>query len=417
MKFTGQTHRKRSLFTASLAAVVTMALAGCVPGGSTPDGGSSEGGGGLAGMEPMVLTISELTGQEGAQGQMATAFMKYVEEKTGGKVTFEPYWKSSLFSSAEALAQTGAGVADIAITTTGSTPNELPIANYLLEFGASFEGGHPFDLLQGTAWAWDVSLNNPEVIAEYEANGVHLLATSSTTKTSMMCTKPVSDLASAAGKRARVSGPTWTAEAESLGLVPQTLPPAESFEALQRGILDCQVQGAVGLSQFGIPEVAKYFVDVPFSAYPGSNMMMNLDRWNSLPDEVKQIFAEGVVMGSIAEAERNTKLHRDFAENAATKHGVIFTEAPELVKAMRDAQAKRLENLAELAPDVVQDPEKLAKDNLDSLDEWSKVLSDAGVPKTTSGFVEDAKLGTELKWQDALREAMLKKIEGKYYTR
>lgn len=85
----------------------------------------------------------------------------------------------------------------------------------------------------------------------------------------------------------------------AVGAEPITLPPGDIYVALDRGT----VAGLTwpyydGFTDFGWQEVSKFLIDQPLYRN-GISMKMNLEKWNSLSEEVQEI---------VLEAVRNTQL-------------------------------------------------------------------------------------------------------------
>ena len=127
----------------------------------------------------------------------------------------------------------------------------------------------------------------------------------------------------------------------ALGAEGQFVAFAEVYTALERGILDAGVTGVLpGYGQKWY-EVTDYLVG-PIPARPHNTIVMNLDRWNELPQDIQQIILE--------EGER-------YSENALTKvdqweqegidsniaAGMEYIEfTPEIKAAIREAAIDRI---------------------------------------------------------------------------
>lgn len=88
------------------------------------------------------------------------------------------------------------------------------------------------------------------------------------------------------GLNIRVS-PVYVPLVEGLGGTPVNMPTTEIYTALERGVVDGFGQTYVGIMDFGLHEVTEYVVDVPFYSKDNS-LLMNLDTWNSLPEDVQE---------------------------------------------------------------------------------------------------------------------------------
>lgn len=81
---------------------------------------------------------------------------------------------------------------------------------------------------------------------------------------------------------------------QAVGAEPVTLPPGEIYVALDRGT----VEGFTwpyfdGFTNFGWQEVSKFIINEPLYRN-GVGIYMNLDKWNALPQEVKDVMMEAV---------------------------------------------------------------------------------------------------------------------------
>jgi len=105
----------------------------------------------------------------------------------------------------------------------------------------------------------------------------------------IICTKPVRTLADFKGLRIRSYGIALPAMLEALGAVPVSMADVDGYEALSNGILDCSPGDPALTVGWKWSDVAKYFIDVPMGASWGHIMVMNLDRYNALPADLKKI--------------------------------------------------------------------------------------------------------------------------------
>jgi TRAP-type C4-dicarboxylate transport system substrate-binding protein len=85
----------------------------------------------------------------------------------------------------------------------------------------------------------EFQLTNEAAIDEYAEQGVRVINVWASAAYNMLCNRPVDSESEISGARVRSAGPVWNATLEALGAVPVSMPSAEMFEGLQRGVLDC----------------------------------------------------------------------------------------------------------------------------------------------------------------------------------
>lgn len=78
---------------------------------------------------------------------------------------------------------------------------------------------------------------------------------------------------------------------KSLGGTPVDLPGGEIYTALERGVIDGTAWASVGAAEWGIPKVAKYYVQPRF--YDSiANIVIQENKWESLDSETQGIITE-----------------------------------------------------------------------------------------------------------------------------
>jgi len=172
-----------------------------------------------------------------------------------------------------------------------------------------------------------------------QANSRFLLRGSSpNVKFHFYTTKPVESLEDFKGLQMR-SSETYQDVLESLEAEPVSLNPDEIYTALQRGTVDGYGWPGFGLEDFGWDELTEYMVDPGFYQFDIIGLM-NLDAWDNLPDDVKDIFNEAaeeieeqmVEYFDKLETENRKKLKEQGAEIVELNE----QDADELTKLARD---------------------------------------------------------------------------------
>jgi TRAP-type C4-dicarboxylate transport system substrate-binding protein len=84
------------------------------------------------------------------------------------------------------------------------------------------------------------------------------------------------------------SSGSFVAFFKGIGAVPTTLPITDYYTGLERGVIDGNVGGLNTFVQSALYEVSPYVIDTPFYGTTVT-VMMNLNTWNSLSDNMKNL--------------------------------------------------------------------------------------------------------------------------------
>lgn len=95
------------------------------------------------------------------------------------------------------------------------------------------------------------------------------------------------------GLKLRVT-PNYRPLFAALGATLVQTQPSEVYTAMERGVVDGYGWPIQGIDELGLLPVTKYRVDPGFYVAP-NEMLVNLDRWNGLADEQKQVLREAAL--------------------------------------------------------------------------------------------------------------------------
>jgi len=154
-----------------------------------------------------------------------------------------------------------------------------------------------------------------------------LLALGPTGAYELITTFPVTCLDDLKGHKIAAAGAnlSWL---EGSGAIPvqSTLP--DAYTSLQTGVYDGWVMWADATYRYKLYEVAKYFTPIGFGSMPIQGISVNLDIWNGLPEEVKEIFIDVAAEYEIKSAEAARDWDVSSLEEME-KQGVTVCEMPQ----------------------------------------------------------------------------------------
>lgn len=236
-------------------------------------------------------------------------WMKWVTQRSGGRITFKPYWSGALLSSDMSMEEIRHGIADIGLIT----PIYSRGGAHLLRGQAAFYGGVKDIPDQVTVYDC-LAARFPAF--GHELEGLHVLAVQGGNFPGVLTrNRPVRTLADLRGLRLRAQTDAIDV-LKQLGADPVNMPMGEVYSALAKGVIDGVVAPADTIRSLHFAEVAKHFSTIRFSrgAYPARAMS---DRaWKRLPPDLQQVMVEGKPRW---EAALNRELLK--AEAAGIKYG------------------------------------------------------------------------------------------------
>ena len=202
---------------------------------------------------------------------------KEVEKRTGGKVAIDTFPGSTLLGAKNMMDGVIAGQADIGNLCMAYQPGRFILTN-----ATSLPLGIP-DAKVASLVLWDLyEKYRPESFAKVKVLTMFTCPTSN-----IISKKPVRTLADLKGMDLRASGgaaqilKVWGAN--QVGM-----PMSECVEALQKGVVDGLFTSLDVLKDFKIAEICRYVTRTDTVIYPFS-VVMNLDKWNSLPKDVQAV--------------------------------------------------------------------------------------------------------------------------------
>jgi TRAP-type transport system periplasmic protein len=223
-------------------------------------------------------------GANDAQSISTQWFADEFGKRTGGKHKIEIFWGGSVAKDREIPEALAAGVGSFGDVVTPYFPDLLPINNAI-----GFFIPQPMDSLSvGEAMEkWQATY--PQFSQELAAQNLHAIGFRPLEDYGLLCTKPVSGLADLKGLRIRSYGFAYPALIEAMGATPVSVTTSDTYEALERSVIDCTPIGPALARAWKYDEVAKYYVEVPFGASFGHILAMNLDAYNALDDETRAV--------------------------------------------------------------------------------------------------------------------------------
>ncbi|MGO1396977.1 MAG: C4-dicarboxylate ABC transporter substrate-binding protein [Brevibacterium yomogidense] len=394
------TARRLRTLAPAASAVASLALfAGC-SGAVAGSGGGSDASGfdygasqedvdaAIADLEPITLTIQPYAASPEATAAIGEkSFMDAVEERSGGKITFDVAWGQSIAAYSEVDDALADGRIDIAFTTPIYAPADYPLTDAYNKLSHYSSAGPLTGEAVTQAQMSEAGWNNEDVLAGYADKGVTplnpLVASGNYWSA---CNAPGTEMDDWQGRQIRIGGSAQTPISENLGASPVSMEYGEVFEALQRSTVDCTfIQGMVAGST-GLLEVAPHLSTLGEDRFTGAVTAGHVagSSFETLPLPYQQIIFDAAnidwfhgqisaVVGSSADAVADVR-----------EAGGEFTDMSDEA---RDTVLETQEDLVDglIADGVIE--EEIRTGLQDRAEHWASVVDELGY--TDDGDVAD----------------------------
>ena len=223
----------------------------------------------------------------------AFPWLDEIKRLSNGSITYKFVGGGALVGTKTSLAGMRDGIVDAAMIVDLYYPSELPVSNALAGLGSLLK-----DARVAIAAVTEVQmLGCPDCAKELEKFNVKFLGGYSTAAYNLLCTSPTSSLAELKGKKIRAPGAIGRM-ATAIGAVPVNITVTETYEALQRGQIDCTFGAAGWLDTYSLGDVAKYVTLLKTGgAFGGPMLNLRLDKWKSLKPAERKALIDAAPMG------------------------------------------------------------------------------------------------------------------------
>ncbi len=202
---------------------------------------------------------------------------KEVEKRTAGKVAIKTFPGGTLLGAKNMMDGVIAGQADIGCLCMAYQPGRFIVTN-----ATALPLGFPNATVASLS-LWDIYKKyKPKAFSK-----VKVLTMFTCAPANIYAKKPVRKLEDLKGLELRASGGVAQA-LKALGATPVGMPQSATPEALQKGVVGGAASSLETLMDFKYAEICKYVTIFNGPVYPFA-VVMNMDKWNSLPKDVQDV--------------------------------------------------------------------------------------------------------------------------------
>jgi TRAP-type C4-dicarboxylate transport system substrate-binding protein len=240
-------------------------------------------GAGTANAETVTLTYSNFFPPTHIQSKLAEAWSKEVEKRTNGRVVVQYFPGQTLTKAAQCYDGVVEGLSDIGFSVLAYTRGRFPVmAAVDLPLGYT-SGTVATEVINRVYDKFKPAELSDTEVMYLHAHGPGLINTKE---------KPVRKLEDMKGLKFRAHG-TSAKVVQALGGTPVPQPMPETYQMLQKGVVDGAVYPLEAAKGWRLGEVTRYCTADFSAAYTTSFfVVMNKAKWNSLPADVQKIIRE-----------------------------------------------------------------------------------------------------------------------------
>ncbi|MDH3665020.1 MAG: TRAP transporter substrate-binding protein DctP, partial [Alphaproteobacteria bacterium] len=248
--------------------------------------------------------------QPGTVNQQAfERFAANVAESSGGKIEIEALPVNAVVPPGEMLDAVAANIIQGMNGGTGYFVGKDAAFALLADFNAGYESPE-----QLTAWFYEGG--GVDIAREvYAQHGLYYLGPVLWGAESIPSKEPLRNIADFEGIKMRAPEGMGAAIFRKLGVGVSTLPGTEVYTALERGKIEATDWGTLGMNdELGYGKIAAYAIYPGIHSMPASDVSINLDLWNGLPDDLKQALQDATVAFNEDSIAANAMLDQSFAD-------------------------------------------------------------------------------------------------------
>lgn len=320
---------------------------------------------------------------------------KTVEQETKGNLKFQLHAGGAMVGGKGTISAIRDNLVDGGFIVSLYHQNEIPLNTAITDL--AFLAGNPLAAMGAVNET--VLLDCPECLKEYRKYKVMYMGTYATTPYQMMCKKPVQSLDDLKGLKMRAAGTVYGRWATRIGGVPVNITNAESYEAIERGQLDCMIGSVAWLQTLSLWDLTKNVIDLPMGAYLGGAFVaFNENSWKKVKEADRAVFVKHLPAAMARLAVGYVKDDEDVAAQAKSKGVHIRKPDAALLKVLENYRQEEIGNAIEAARKRgVKDPEPTIQAFLKNLKKWEGLVAEFG--------------NDEVKFEQALRNEIYNKVK------
>jgi len=266
-----------------------------------------------------------------------------VEEASGGRLKITLYAAGELMAPLEVLDACGKGTIQMETSCGAYWRGKDPLWDFEWSMPYSWRDNRELFHL------WDNGFEEL-LLPLWAENNLHCLSMRGAGHHVLYLNKPVRKVSDFKGLKLRDTG-AYLDLYEDLGASTVFLAGAEIYTALQLGTVDGAGWNTAAWEDMHWNEVCEYILLPPVGTNSGGHVSVNIDAWNSLPEDLQYILEAAALKERGIDERNRIQLERSLVTKIrADDPDRLLIMPPEEVEKMRDAASRVWDKLAARSP-------------------------------------------------------------------
>lgn len=216
-------------------------------------------------------------------------FTERVKEMTNGRLEIEPLSVGTVVAYNETVDAVGAGILDGVHGGGGYSAGKEVGFSLITDLNGAYENPYQMQM-------WFEYEGGMELAQElYGKFNMHFIGPIFWGVESIPSKNPIRNMADFKGVKMRAPEGMAQDIFKKLGAAPVNIPGSEVYTALERGVISATDWGTLGMNEdLGYHKIAKFPIYPGIHSMPGTDVSVNLDKWNALPKDLQAIVTVAV---------------------------------------------------------------------------------------------------------------------------
>lgn len=297
--------------------------------------------------EPVTLRIQTHYATEHPTGQLLAQWVDDVQTMSGGDITIEMFYSSSVVATTETFDAAINGILDCDATGGAYQTGK----NAAFQFVGDIMGGY------NTPWqqySWLYYGGGYEAAQQlYNAQGMQLIGWSVYGQESLSSSKPLRGFDDLKGWKFRSPPGMETEIFKELGASPIVMDFTEIFTALETGIIDgADASGLANNVGLGLYDIVKHATYPGFHSMPSDHLACNKEVWDGLSEQQRRIIETAWEKLAFRVALANEKANAEAAAKLKAEGVTLYDWSAEDRAAFRKAAQVAWERWGDKTPEA-----------------------------------------------------------------